>query len=228
MKRSEFMIMDYPWLVKFFASRNPIHLLLFVVPVWLVSSSFILLSDKHLFELLLLFILGAIYWTFVEYGIHRWIYHIDFKNSILNYFLGSFHQYHHKRMDDRRVYNAGFLMVYSLVPILLIPFYFLDLKIDSLATIALGLSAGHFFYEYVHFILHYKVHDEGYLCYIQKYHFYHHDFAPLKNFGNTSHLWDYIFGTYDRNYMNYKMSANSEQSLITSNQLDPDAIFSGQ
>jgi len=228
MKRSEFMIMDYPWLVKYFASKNPLHLLLLVVPVWLISSSFILLSDKNLFELVLLFVLGTIYWTFVEYGIHRWIYHTEFKHPTLNYFLGSFHQYHHKQMDDRRVYNAGYLMVYSLVPILLMPFYLLNLNSDSLATMTLGLSAGHFFYEYVHFILHYKVHNGGYFNYIQKYHFYHHDYAPLKNFGNTSHLWDYIFGTYDRNYINYKMPLTSEKSLITSNQLELDAIPSGQ
>ena len=228
MKRSEFMISDYPWLVKYFASRNPLHLMLFVFPVWMVSTSYILLSDKNLIQLISLLFLGIIYWSFIEYAIHRWVYHVEFKSKTLNYFLGSFHRYHHMEMGDRRVYNAGFIMVYTLIPILLLPLFFFSVDTDSIATIALGLSIGHFFYENVHFILHFKTHEEGYFNYIQKYHFFHHDHEPLKNFGNTSHLWDLILGTYDPAYKNYVMPLSSEDTLITTKRLNKNAILTGE
>jgi sterol desaturase/sphingolipid hydroxylase (fatty acid hydroxylase superfamily) len=52
------------------------------------------------------------------------------------------------------------------------------------------------------------------MAYIQSYHFHHHDKAPNKNFGNTSHFWDLLLGTYDERYKTYKMPESSEVSLI--------------
>lgn len=45
---------------------------------------------------------------------------------------------------------------------------------------------------------------------------HHHDKAPNKNFGNTSHLWDVLLGTYDPQYVVYEMSTKTEDTLITS------------
>lgn len=207
--------MDYPGLVKYFASRNPLHLLVFVCPLWIVSLHFILKSDSNLIAMIFMASLGVIYWSFLEYAIHRWAYHTHFKSRIINYFLGSFHMYHHKDMSDRRVYNAGFLMIYFMTPTVLSPALLITQDVGLLAALTLGLTVSYYFYEWVHFSLHYKEYDSGYLAYIQKYHFHHHDKAPLKNFGNTSHLWDVILGTYDARYKNYVMPEQSKRSLIT-------------
>lgn len=83
-----------------------------------------------------------LYWTFLEYAVHRWGYHSAYKSKMVYYFLGSFHLYHHM---------------------------------------------------------------------------HHHDKAPNKNFGNTSHLWDVLLGTFDPQYVIYEMSAKTEDTLITSN-----------
>lgn len=206
------MISDYPGLVKYFASRNPVQLLLFVSPLWVGSLSFMSFGWKSA----ILFLVGSLYWTFLEYAIHRWAYHTHFKSKVLNYFLGSFHLYHHQDMSDRRVYNAGFLMIYVMTPLVLSPVLLVTRDFNVLASLTLGLSVSYYFYEWVHFILHYKVHESGYLSYIQKYHFHHHDKAPHKNFGNTSHLWDWLLGTYDERYKSYVMPESSEKTLITS------------
>lgn len=214
------MIMDYPGLVKYFASRNPFQLLLYVGPLWLLSLYILAASETELANLLLAFLAGSFYWTFLEYAIHRWAYHTHFKSRFLNYFLGSFHLYHHKDMSDRRVYNAGFLMIYFLAPTVLSPVLLVNRDEGIFAALTLGLSASYYFYEWVHFILHYKVHETGYLSYIQKYHFHHHDKAPLKNFGNTSHLWDWLLGTYDARYKEYVMPEASRKTLITAKNED--------
>lgn len=214
------MIMDYPELVKYFASKNPLQLLLFVTPLWGTSAWFILNSSVSLLTILISVAVGVVYWTFLEYAIHRWAYHTHFKSRIINYFLGSFHLYHHKDMSDRRVYNAGFLMIYGLVPMVLSPLLLLTSNKGIIASVILGLSMAYYFYEWVHFILHYKVHEKGYLNYIQKYHFYHHDKAPLKNFGNTSHFWDALFGTYDARYKNHVLPESSVKTMITSQEKD--------
>jgi sterol desaturase/sphingolipid hydroxylase (fatty acid hydroxylase superfamily) len=214
MKQSQFMIQDRPELVKYFASKNPGHLFLFVLPLWYLSLKFIFLSDVSSGSIIIAFIVGVIYWTFLEYGIHRWIYHTHFKTRILSYFLGSFHLYHHKEVGDRRVYNSGFLMIYLLTPVVLSPFLLITQDFGILSGLILGLSIAYYFYECVHFLIHYKKFESGYMAYIQSYHFHHHDKAPNKNFGNTSHLWDFLLGSYDERYKTYKMPAKSEVSLI--------------
>lgn len=215
MKKSQFMIMDYPGLVKYFASRNPVHLLVFVSPLWAFALHFMLKSDTNAFVMGLMALSGVLYWTFIEYAIHRWAYHTHFKSRIINYFLGSFHMYHHKDMSDRRVYNAGFLMVYFMTPAVLSPVLLVTRDPGILASLTLGLTVSYYFYEWVHFSLHYKEFEGGYLSYIQKYHFHHHDKSPNKNFGNTSHIWDVLLGTYDPKYKNYKMTEQTKKTLIT-------------
>jgi sterol desaturase/sphingolipid hydroxylase (fatty acid hydroxylase superfamily) len=214
MKQSQFMIQDRPELVKYFASKNPGHLFLFVLPLWYFSSNFISSSDVSSGLILISFIVGAIYWTFLEYAIHRWVYHTHFKTRILSYFLGSFHLYHHKEVGDRRVYNSGFLMIYLVTPLVISPFLLVTRDLGIIGALVLGLSAAYFIYECVHFLIHYKKFELGYMAYIQSYHFHHHDKAPNKNFGNTSHFWDLLLGTYDERYKTYIMPARSEVSLI--------------
>jgi 4-hydroxysphinganine ceramide fatty acyl 2-hydroxylase len=214
MKRAQFMIQDYPQLVKYFAARNPVHLLLLVLPLWLfmVYSTF---SRDFAWETTFIGIFfGVVYWTFLEYAIHRWLYHTPFKSRFLQYFLGSFHQYHHKDMSDHRVLNAGFLMVYFVTPTVLSPLLLVTQDLQLLSSLAVGLFSGHYFYEWVHYTLHLDKFETGYLNYIQKYHFHHHDKAPLKNFGNTSHIWDLVFGTYDEDYIKYQMPEKTRKTLI--------------
>lgn len=215
MKRSQFMIMDYPHLVKYFASKNPIALILKLVPLWVLFTYFILSQNVSLGSIIFSFLLGIFYWTFLEYFIHRYVYHPFYKSKLVYYFLGSFHLYHHKEMSDHRVLTAGFLMIYFITPIVLFPLWVGGLSLGTLCAIGLGLSISYYFYEWVHYILHYKVHESGYLNYIQKYHLYHHDHAPQKNFGNTSHLWDYLLGTYDPKYRDYVLPESTEKTLIT-------------
>ncbi len=163
----------------------------------------------------LLIVAGVFYWTFLEYVIHRFLYHIRYPTKFLNYFWGSFHQYHHRDMSDHRVLNAGFLMVYVVTPLVLTPFLLFTGDVLILASVGAGLVLAHYSYEWVHYTLHLKVFETGYLGYIQKYHFHHHDHAPQKNFGNTSHLWDVVFGTYDGAYKSYRMSERTQKTLIT-------------
>lgn len=209
------MIQDYPHLVKYFASRNPIHLLCFVVPLWIFISYQLMQLSLGLGTLVIGVLSGVLYWTFLEYVIHRFGYHTPYKSKLVYYFLGSFHLYHHKDMSDHRILNAGFLMIYLMTPTVLAPFALL-LEAPLLYSMALGLTLAYYGYECVHFLLHYKEYQTGYLAYIQKFHMHHHDKAPNKNFGNTSHLWDALLGTYDGSYVSYKMSSKTKETLITS------------
>lgn len=215
MSKSTYMIQDRPELIKYFASNNPWHLLVFVIPLWCFFLFGMVENSPGLTTCFVGIILGALYWTFLEYFIHRFVYHTNYAQKFLRYFVGSFHLYHHANMKDHRILNAGFLMIYGLTPVVLLPVWLVTKDFNFLYAMAFGLSVAYYLYECVHYLLHFKRYETGYLGYIQKYHFHHHDHAPLKNFGNTSHFWDVIFGTYDKNYKSYHMSERTEATLIT-------------
>lgn len=210
------MIMDYPQLVKYFASSNPIQLLIFIMPLWGITAYKLSTLSFDLVTLVLGLFAGVLYWTFLEYAIHRFAYHTHFKNKLIFYFLGSFHLYHHKDMSDHRILNAGFLIIYAMTPTVLLPFYLLIDNQLFLYSMVLGLSGSYYAYECVHYLLHYKHYTKGYLGFIQDYHMHHHDKNPNKNFGNTSQLWDVLLGTYDAGYKSYAMSEKTKATLITS------------
>ncbi len=212
MKKSKFMVQDYPELIKYFASVNPIHLFLYVLPVVLVISS--VMNSYNMNFSVIFFLFGMIYWTFLEYLIHRYLYHSHFKNRIVNYFIGSFHLYHHANLKDHRVLNSGLLMILIVAPTVVAPFL-LFLNLSQVLSIMLGLSSFYYIYECVHYLIHYREYRSGYMAYIQKYHMQHHQHSPNKNFGNTSHIWDLLLGTYDPKYKEYRMSLKVKESLIT-------------
>lgn len=214
MTRATFTIEKYPRLVAYFASRNPGHLLVMILPIlgWFLS---LVWRQPVEWPLALgLVLVGVLWWSFLEYAIHRWAYHSTYPTQWLHAFFGSFHLFHHVDMSDRRVYNAGFLMVYLLAPLVLAPAWVITQSLSLTALFGLGTLGAYFGYECVHFLLHYRVFESGYLAWIQRYHFYHHERRPNKNFGNTSALWDLILGTHDVGHRTYRLSRKAQATTI--------------
>ena len=216
MAKPTFMVQTHPWLIKYFASRHPLHLLLMILPLvwWLLKLA--LASALTGFAWGVMLGLGVVWWSFMEYAIHRWAYHSKYPTKWLHAFMGSFHLYHHVDMSDRRVYNAGFLMVYLIAPVALAPVWLLTFDSALTGAFGLGILAAYYGYEWVHYLLHYRVYPSGYLGWIQRYHFFHHERQPNKNFGNTTALWDLLLGTHDPAYKTFKLSAKAEATMITS------------
>ena len=210
--KKKFIIQDFPIIIRLFASVNPIHLFIYVIPVLIAIN--IYMSNNGLLLSVLSFALGAVYWTFLEYFIHRYIYHTNFKSKFLTYTIGSFHLYHHSNLKDHSVLNSGFLIIAIGAPIVTLPFFLL-FSLSNCLSIFMGLVCAYYIYECVHYLIHYREYKSGYMQYIQKYHMQHHCSSPNKNFGNTSHFWDVLFGTYDSRYKSYKMSKSIQESLIT-------------
>jgi dihydroceramide fatty acyl 2-hydroxylase len=151
-------------------------------------------------EFLAGFAFGVIQWTLLEYVIHRWIYH-RLRRRILRNLVDSFHAHHHSHMDDPQVMNAGPLLVYPALGLAgLVDGLLFGMRPDVTAAILLGTTWAYAFYEWVHFRIHQKPERGGYLAWIQRYHLHHHYRSANSCYGNTSSLWDHVFGTYDARY----------------------------
>lgn len=161
------------------------------------------------------FVFGLLYWSFVEYAIHRWIYHVVIRHSGLRALVHSLHLHHHRHLNDHSVLNAGPLLAYPTTLVLLSPVVLASgFQWQLAAGVGLGLAVHYGLYEIVHFAIHYRVHQRGYLSWIQRYHLFHHERRWTRNFGNTSPLWDVAFGTYDRGFRGYRLNARSRANLI--------------
>lgn len=146
-----------------------------------------------------LFFGGVLSWTFAEYNIHRFLFHFpesrlpDSGAVRVIHFLG--HGVHHLLpMDPMRL-----VMPPALLVILMAPFYVVlssSLPMWFFRCFWSGVLAGYVAYDMIHYASHYFAVDNlPYLRFMKRYHMKHHYREPLKAFGVSSPLWDYIFGT---------------------------------
>ncbi|XP_054856220.1 fatty acid 2-hydroxylase [Eublepharis macularius] len=151
----------------------------------------------HKYFFPVIFMAGMFTWSFIEYTIHRFLFHM--KPPASNYYLITLHfmlhgQHHKSPFDDSRLV---FPPVPASLPIFL--FYLLAnlLFPEAFATsLFAGGLFGYVLYDMTHYYLHYGCPKEGtYLHRLKAYHVKHHFEHQKAGFGITSTLWDYPFQT---------------------------------
>ncbi|KAL9107773.1 MAG: hypothetical protein Q9227_007395 [Pyrenula ochraceoflavens] len=143
-------------------------------------------------------IFGLCVWTFVEYGLHRCLFHVDKylpdnRVGITAHFL--LHGIHHYLPMDR----YRLVMPPTLFFVLALPFW----KVAQIILFHNWYAAtagycggifGYICYDLTHYFLHHR-NLPLYYRELKKYHLQHH-FADFENgFGVTSRFWDRVFGT---------------------------------
>ncbi|KAK7246174.1 hypothetical protein RIF29_41034 [Crotalaria pallida] len=145
-------------------------------------------------HLALVVVFGIFVWTFLEYTLHRFLFHIKTKTywgNTIHYLL---HGCHHKHPMD------GLRLVFppAATAILLIPFWNF-VKLISTPSIAPALLGGgllgYVMYDCTHYYLHHGQPKTEVPRNLKKYHLNHHFRIQNKGFGITSSLWDKVFGT---------------------------------
>lgn len=144
----------------------------------------------------LFFALGIFIWTILEYGLHRFLFHVD--NFLpdrpfflmLHFLLHGIH--HYLPMDRLRL-----VMPPLLFAALSFPFTRLAHALFPPA-VANGIISGAFFMYVGYDMMHYALHHTKLPAYIKemkKYHLEHHYKNYEQGFGVTSRFWDWVFGT---------------------------------
>jgi len=134
------------------------------------------------------FAVGAIFFTFLEYAVHAWLFH---KDHPLKVFIEG-HAHHHQNPFS---YDAmPFFMSAVIASFFAWLFHFFMPTSDALAIVG-GMTLGYFNYGIMHHIMHRREFSSRYWRYMQEFHFVHHK-KPLLNHGITTDIWDRVFGTY--------------------------------
>lgn len=139
------------------------------------------------------FILGIFIWTFVEYVMHRFVFHYvpaDKPWAQRIHFI--FHGVHHDYPSD-----AKRLVLPPSVSIPLATlFYFLFraiLPVNYIFAFFPGFILGYLFYDLSHYAIHHFNFKGSIWKKIKQHHMLHHYQDPDKGYGVSSPLWDKVF-----------------------------------
>jgi 4-hydroxysphinganine ceramide fatty acyl 2-hydroxylase len=141
----------------------------------------------------LLFGSGAIVWTFIEYLMHRFVFHLTPRGRLGVLFGYLIHGVHHAFPEDRRRW--------LMPPIVTIPVaagLFLVLR-PLLGSAGLplfaGILGGYLVYDLLHYAFHRGALPGRLARYLRQHHLTHHYRMPESRFGVSTPLWDRVFGT---------------------------------
>jgi len=137
--------------------------------------------------LTLTFLIAVFGWTFVEYLLHRVLFHHAPILSLV-------HEKHHdtpRELIGTPSWASGLIAMVAVAAPLIATF---GLDLGTAATA--GMMTGYLWYVFVHYASHHWHPRKGsYLYRARTRHARHHQNPEAGNFGVTTILWDHIFGT---------------------------------
>ena len=142
-----------------------------------------------------LFFFGLLVWSFTEYMLHRFIFHFVPKSGWGKRIHFMFHGVHHDFPND-----STRLVMPPVVSIpLAVLFYVLFTNIlgaHYLPPFFAGFILGYLSYDLTHYAVHHFSFHGKVALFLKQQHMRHHYMDPDSNFGVSSPLWDFVFGTF--------------------------------
>jgi sterol desaturase/sphingolipid hydroxylase (fatty acid hydroxylase superfamily) len=152
-------------------------------------------ANANFDDFALFFPAGVLTWTFLEYTLHRFVFHVEIEDPHMRDLVNGSHTQHHQLPQDathilvHTTYAFGVsALVYGLA------FLILRSAFDAMALMA-GIWAGFLYYESVHYRVHVTGGNTGLIRLQRRAHYHHHFRDPDVCFGVTTPVWDYVFGT---------------------------------
>jgi 4-hydroxysphinganine ceramide fatty acyl 2-hydroxylase len=140
-----------------------------------------------------LFAGGLIFFTLVEYLVHRYAFHVEPTTPGREKFQYTVHGIHHDYPKD-----TSRLAMPPMLSILLATLFFLIYRYtmgNYGLPFASGFMAGYASYLCIHYIVHAYVPPKNFFKILWIHHAIHHYQQPERAFGVSSPLWDLIFRT---------------------------------
>ncbi len=140
---------------------------------------------------ILLASLGFITWTFLEYILHRYIFHWIAEQKFIKTMVYCIHGIHHEYfattnyvpfLQNILFYGGGALFFYGIFG-------------DQTFIFYTGFLVAVIFQVYIHNLVH--VGGSKYFKKLQWHHQYHHMYSDF-NFGISTRFWDWVFGSLKR------------------------------
>ena len=189
-------------ILEFFTHINPLVVLAIWLPVVVIAMIAAVNARPAGTSLLYApvgFVIGLFVWTFLEYIVHRFIFHFRPRTPWQERVSFMFHGVHHAQpMCKTRLVmppvvsiTGGLILygvLYALIGILLNAPYWMYALLS-------GIAAGYLTYDMLHYSTHHFKLKWNMWQFLRQHHMRHHAQTPDMRFGVSSPLWDYVFGT---------------------------------
>jgi sterol desaturase/sphingolipid hydroxylase (fatty acid hydroxylase superfamily) len=140
-----------------------------------------------------MFLAGVFFFTWVEYNMHRYIFHMGTYTKVREKFQYTIHGVHHEYPKDKTRLAMPPLLSITLATILLL--IFRVILADYVFAFLPGFLMGYAVYLGMHYMVHAYQPPKNFFKYIWVNHSVHHYKNGELVFGVTSPMWDYIYGT---------------------------------
>jgi sterol desaturase/sphingolipid hydroxylase (fatty acid hydroxylase superfamily) len=141
----------------------------------------------------LIFLAGVLFWTFFEYIMHRYIFHLASESPRAKRLAYIMHGNHHEFPRDRqRLFMPAVPSLILTSIIFLIMYVLLGLNAFMFFP---GFILGYLLYASMHYAIHAWHPPFKWMKPIWRNHHLHHYKNDEKGFGVSSHIWDKVFGT---------------------------------
>jgi sterol desaturase/sphingolipid hydroxylase (fatty acid hydroxylase superfamily) len=140
-----------------------------------------------------LFLLGTLTFTWVEYNVHRYLFHMAIYTKAREKLQYTLHGVHHEYPKDKTRLAMPPLLSITIATILLLVFRVI--MGDYVFAFLPGFLVGYASYLGVHYMVHAYQPPKNFLKALWINHGVHHYKNGESVFGVSSPLWDYIYGT---------------------------------
>ena len=144
-----------------------------------------------------LFVAGLFVWTLAEYLLHRFVFHYEPRSEWGKKLHFLMHGVHHDYPNDSKrlvlppsVSIPLALLFYGLYLLILGPVY--------VYPFFAAFLVGYICYDTLHYATHHSRMRGAALQWLKHHHVRHHYQDPNKGYGVSSPLWDFVFGTIDK------------------------------
>lgn len=144
----------------------------------------------------LMFALGFLTLTLLEYLAHRFLFHMEPNNKVKARIQYAVHGVHHEYPKDKeRLAMPPLLALLYVALIFLVVRFFLGAYVYAFAA---GMLMGYTTYLFIHYAVHAYQPPKNFLKILWIHHAIHHYKDDERAYGVTSPLWDWVFGTMPR------------------------------
>jgi sterol desaturase/sphingolipid hydroxylase (fatty acid hydroxylase superfamily) len=188
--------------LEFFTHISPVTIIVMWVPVsvLLLASAVREAPDTGFpWYIVLAVALGLLVWTFVEYLLHRFLFHYEPSDPRMERLFFLFHGVHHHQPQDKTrlvmplpVSIPLALMFYGLFYLVIAQGLGAPLWLNPMMA---GFIIGYLIYDLLHYATHHLPMRSALAKYLKRHHMMHHYKDPHARYGVSSPLWDYVFGT---------------------------------
>lgn len=140
---------------------------------------------------------GFLMWTLMEYGLHRYIFHMSTDTKVKKFLQFYSHGIHHDHPSEIYRLVAPPLMSLPLAVGVFCVFY-LIFPATIMYGLFTGVLLGYLYYEWCHYSSHHRKVFTAWGKFLRKYHMVHHFKDHHALYGVSSPIWDIVFGTYKK------------------------------